>query len=613
MSDGDNWIKLLRAHGPVPDGTSQEAEHVEALAKRCGLPKLNFDHPAIKTLENCFLPDKNLTTVVLTGMAGDGKTTLCLSLIEKLAAQTISTIDDEDGVKTLNITDNGESKMITIIYDVTAWRKKGTDKKIRPKNVELLEKAALHAKNGGNHAFILAVNDGQMHEIFRALPKTCSETLRALGTTLIHMHSEGLETCEKAKWLRMINLSSFPSDQLMIMCLDGILLRAEWKYLEEEQQTNPLFGQNSPIPTNYRLLKSPAIRNRLITLARIADTNGFHLTIRAILILITNAILGHPKASGGLLKPGADAAKVLTEDSRSVAALHLNLFGYNLKEENRKERRIFNFLAMLHAGKETTTDIDELIVFGNRDQTLCDEYTKLVGFDPQNQRNPKFEGMVMRYIRGDMDTPEEASKFLTELAHDRRRIFMHATEEQIKTHNLWSTTVFHYAGEFVEHFLDPIRNGQPPQRQQLRKLVIGLNRVWTGLLVEDGNIIYISTGLDMSTSPVSDLLLKEIKLLTADPVEFEIVKVKDLPAIRMHGNNGLKSQFNLTMLRFEFLMRVSDGAMPTSFSREAYDDFLSLKQCAVRDLKIRQHPNFLERIDVREGGQIHKESIDLSD
>jgi hypothetical protein len=610
MTPGDNWIKLLRAYGPVPDGTSQEAENVEALAQRCGIPKLAFNHPSLQQIEDCVSEDGDLLSLVLTGIAGDGKSSLCLSLIEKLQLKTKSFVRDEEGGKlTLDI--NGVEKTLTFIFDVTAWRRRGADKKIKAENVELLEKFANHAQQGGNDGFILGVNDGQMHEIFRALPATCSQSLKTLGKNLLHMHAEGMQRFEESPWVRMINLSDIQSDTLMELCLDGILNRPEWECLETEKNTNPLFGPNSPIPTNYRLLKTPEVQHRLLTVARIADANSYHLTIRALLILIVNALLGHPKATSGLLKPGAEATKVITEGARSKSALHLNLFGYNLKEENRRERMIFSFLAMLHAGDETTTDVDELIVFGKRDETLSEEYNRLVANDPENQRNPEFEDMVARYIRGEMDTPEEAKKFLDALAHERRRIFLHATEAQVKAHKLWSTTVFHHAGEFVDEFLDPIRANRPVQRLHVRHLAIGLNRVWTGLLLEDGNSIYISTGLDMSTSPVSDLLLKEIEI-HAEPTEFDVVGIKGLPTIRLRQPNGRKHEFKLTMLRFEFLMRVANGAMPTSFSREAYEDFLSLKQCAVRDLEIKQNPNFLQRIDVREGGQIHKELIYLT-
>ena len=36
-------------------------------------------------------------------------------------------------------------------------------------------------------------------------------------------------------------------------------------------------------------------------------------------------------------------------------------------------------------------------------------------------------------------------------------------------------------------------------------------------------------------------------------------------------------QLPLTLLRYEFLCRVSDGALPSSFSLECYEDFLAFK------------------------------------
>ena len=78
----------------------------------------------------------------------------------------------------------------------------------------------------------------------------------------------------------------------------------------------------------------------------------------------------------------------------------------------------------------------------------------------------------------------------------------------------------------------------------------------------------------------------------------------------MHGR---QFSFNLTLPRFEFLMRVAGGAMPSSFSRESYEDFLSLKQCCLRDLDIRPHALVLQRLDVLGSGQVHKEPIHLAE
>ena len=260
----------------------------------------------------------------------------------------------------------------------------------------------------------------------------------------------------------------------------------------------------------------------MLTLARIADATGYHLPLRAILILLTNALLGHPKATNGILRPGVANNNLLAQNNVHVAALHLNLFGFNLTSFQRSRGEVYRFLSMLHAGEETTNDLDEVIVFGDRDDELKQDHAELVAHDEHMQRNPAFAAMLLQYIRGEINEEKETSAFIAELAHERRRILLHATSDQVKKHNLWSTTVFHHAGDFVEHFLDPIRDGKPPISYHVRKLAAGLNRVWTGLLLEENtHQIYMTSGLDLSTSAVSDLLLKEIDI-TDDPPGFSV-------------------------------------------------------------------------------------------
>ncbi len=604
MTDGEKWIRLLRLYSPVPEGDAQEAEHVEKLASRLGLKPLSFHHPAWEDLAECF-PTKSgeFRTVVLTGTAGDGKTSLCCQLINSL---TQSSIDTSAKLQTFDIPTDAGIRKVTMIYDVTDWRKARPDEV-----VSVLEQAAAHLHGTGGHAFVLAVNDGQLHETIRALPANCSEELKAMGRELIGMHAGGLRDSTKLLPLRLINLCRFPSDLLMQLCLDGIFSRTEWKCLQEEKD-NPLFGPNSPIPANHSLLTNPDIRHRLLTLARIADATGHHLPIRAILILLTNALLGHAKAPNGVLRPGVANNNLLTQNNTHVAALHLNLFGFNLSRAERGRREVYRFLSMLHAGEETTNALDELIVFGDRDDELKQEHAELVARDQYQQRNPAFTGMLLQYIRGEINEDKETSAFIAELAHERRRILLHAKNDQLKKYNLWSTTVFHHAGDFVEHFLDPIRDGKPPAIYHVRKLAAGLNRVWTGLLLDENtHQIYMTSGLDLSTSPVSDLLLKEIDIRDNPPgFSVEPNGIAPKAVIRCIGK---LFHFDLTLPRFEFLMRVADGAMPSCFSRESYEDFLSLKQCCLRDLEIRPHPLVLHRLDVLGSGQIHKEPIHLAE
>jgi len=611
MTEGEKWIRLLRAYGPVPDDLAQEAEQVDKLADRLGLHRLSFPHPAWQHLVECFpLDSGEFRTTVLTGTAGDGKTTLCYQLAEQLTGFSPKSDDNSAGFQTFEVMTQVGLRRLTMIYDLTGWRRREGGV-LNPENVVMLEEAAAHVHGTGGHAYVLAVNDGQLLETIRSLPSNCTNELKAFGDDLVALHATGAMEMERLPLLRLINLSRTPSDQLLQLCLDGILSRPEWKCLDEERE-NPLFGDTSPVRANYAMLCQPAIRHRLITLARIADGTGHHLPLRSILILLSNALLGHPDAPDKVLRPDASTKRILAQDTRHKAAIHLNLFGFNLGKAQRNQRDVYRFLSMLHAGEETTNDLDELIIFGTRDEELQKEHEELVASDMFKQRNPELDGLILRYIRGEITDGRESNEFLSELAHERRRIFLHASEDQLKHYKLWSITVFHHAGDFVQHILDPVRGGRSPAKPHIRRLAGGLNRVWTGLLLDDNaHEIYLATGLDLSTSPVSDLLLEEISIAD-NPPGFDIVPDGAFPKVVLRANN-LSFSFDLTLSRFEFLMRIAAGAMPSSFSRETYEDFLSLKQCCLRDLQIRPNSEVLMRLDVTSTGQVHKEHIHLSE
>ncbi len=50
----------------------------------------------------------------------------------------------------------------------------------------------------------------------------------------------------------------------------------------------------------------------------------------------------------------------------------------------------------------------------------------------------------------------------------------------------------------------------------------------------------------------------------------------------------MKIPLRLQLTRFEFLCRVADGVLPSSFSRECYEDILSFKTKLLRQLDYRR-------------------------
>jgi hypothetical protein len=604
---GEKWIRLLRGYGPVADNEAMQAEHVDKLASHLAIPKLAFAHPARKLLLDCFPPTGAYRNVVLTGTAGEGKTSLCFELVYAL---TNSVAKGSNGVEEISINTPIGPRKITLIYDVTAWRKK-TDGLLSKEHVAVLERMAESSFGAGQEFFVLAVNDGQMHEVFRALPPDAPELLRRLETSLIGLHARG--ESDSGDRLRLVNLSMVPSEEIMNLCLAAVLERPEWQCFEEERD-NPLFSESSSLSRNYRTLNTPEVRSKLVMLARIADVTGHHLPTRGVLCLLSNALLGHPDARDRVIRPGAEATAIGKEGAAHKAALHRTLFGANLGVNNRRKREIYRFLSMLHIGDETTNDLDELFIFGSRDQELKASYDELVATDPFSQRNPDFDNLLKRYIRGDINSEDETTLFLAELAAERRRVFLQASNLQLQKYSLWRISVFHHAREYLDEILKPLEAGKSPARLHLRKLASGLNRIWTGLLLADNaNEVYLATGLDLTTSPVSDIYLSQLEL-DAEPPGLAIVRKEagSVPEVVLRSNSN-EFRFQLTLPRFEFLCRVADGAMPSSFSRESCADFMSLKQRCLRDLRLKTSSRSLHLIDVHGSGSIQRLPIHIAE
>jgi hypothetical protein len=592
----------------VAENEAMQAEQVDRLAVSLGIPKLSFDHPARGLLLDCFPKESGaFRNVVLTGTAGDGKTSLCFELVTALTGRGPQA---SNGFEKVSVDTGGGARTLTLIYDVTGWRKR-LDGNLSSENVALLEQMALSSFGAGDDFFVLAVNDGQMHELFRALPVDAPEIVKRLERRLIDLHARNESDCGNR--LHLINLSRIPSEKIMQLCLAAVLDRGEWACFDDESG-NSLFSPASSLARNFRALNNRDMRDRLCVLARIADASGHHLPIRGVLCLLSNALLGHPDARDRVMRPGPEADKLLKDAKAHRAALHRTLFGENLTATNRRKREVYRFLSMLHIGDETTNDLDELFIFGSRDQELGGAYRDLIAADPFLQRNPDFDELVTRYIRGDMTDEDETKQFLAELGSERRRVFLQASSQQFRTYALWKTSVFHHAREFLDDIVIPIQSGKSCSRLLLRKIASGLNRIWTGMLLADqANEIYLTTGLDLTTSPVSDIYLTQIEI-DSDPPGLEVKGNvgSGVPLAVLHAQ-GREFRFDLTLPRFEFLCRVADGAMPSSFSRESCTDFMSLKQRCLRDLHLRASSRSLHLIDVLGNGTIQRLPIHLAE
>jgi len=587
------------------ENTAMTAEHIGRLTRKTGINPISFTHPGKKRLLSAIKPSSGVSrNVIITGTAGAGKTSLCFELYRDL---TQKESDGKETLESIELPPGAGAKQLTFIYDISAWREL-TGGYLAQSQIEVLTRFARSVFGQGDEIFVIGVNDGQLFEVFNYLPPTAPRELQSLRQEISRLHGGVADDSEYR--LRLINLSTISSRLLVELSLDAVLNRPEWRCFDNES-SNPLFSPQCSLCRNFKLLQTPTVRSRILTLAEIADAAGYHMPIRGILCMLANALLGNPAAKDGVLRPQSGLEQII-EQSPHEAALHRTLFGEHLGPITRSKREVYRFLSMLQIGAETTNDLDELLIFGAYDQQLELPYSEIVARDPYQQRNPELPVLIREYVRGEL-SQDDTANLLRELAAERRRLFLTASDDAVAKFRIWHTSVFHHGGDYIEKVLRPLQQGKDVALSLLQRVVAGLNRAWTGLLLTPKpDELYLCTGLDVTTAPVSDILCAQIEITgNGSPgVDIRLSTTNQQPelVIRLAEKSFA---FGLTLPRFEFLCRVADGTMPNSFSRESSEDFAMLKQRCIARLAPPANDRVINGIRITQSGKIERAPIHL--
>ena len=345
-----------------------------------------------------------------------------------------------------------------------------------------------------------------------------------------------------------------------------------------------------PILRNYELLQTSLVQTRLRALLELCDYNGLHVPIRQLLLLLTNAVLGHPDVKDRLMVP-ADVPKVIAAGTGSKASLYNNIFGGNLSETRRQAITIFDFLERFQIGHETSNRVDNILIFGEDDEHLGAYYSELMGSDPMYGADDRFKAAKREYIEGTDESGERANDFLEMLVSKRRGMFFRIPREKEEELCLWELTVFKFAGEYLDAVVGVLRSGGVVRRPILSRLVKGLNRVFTGMLINSDRELFLATSGNYSQAKVCRILVERVSV---EPSKGEKVLLRFDAAnehvlLSVFFTPGMRVDFNLTLVRYEFLSRIAlEGALPASFSKECYEDLLAFKSQLIAALANRQ-------------------------
>jgi len=584
------WINFVRLYGPIPTKDNLFDENLRRHARRRGIPQILFQHPFDGPVLASFDSAQGFrSSVILTGTAGDGKTFLCGRVWEHLGGDAETWASQETHCVLPVTLTGGDSRRLTlhVLRDLSAWvPPQGAPWPPQKRELMLRFSRAIFEPTSED-IFLVAANDGQLAETFRRLlPDPEIQRAKDVIEDLLVSDRSTIDGCS----LSLHNLSRGSSAVLFDLALDAFLNHEGWlRCREEASAPDQLFGVECPIRRNYELLGTPLVRGRVRDLLELCDQNGLHVPVRQLLILLSNSVLGHPDAKDHLMTAD-DVPNVIAANTRAQASLYNNIFGGNLSEGRRGNSIIFEYLERFQIGRETSNRFDNILIFGESHEHLREQFNRLIATDTFYGADVAYMGARRDYIEGTDDDFESASRFLEMLVSQRRALYFKIPPEEIEELNLWDLTVFKFGGEYLDQILRVLKRGGSVRRNILGRIVRGLNRIFTGMLMNSEHELFLASSASLSQARVSRILDERISVVPRHGGEkVEVISGDGHPHLHVSLAEGLGCKLQLTLTRYEYLSRVAEGAMPNSFSKECFEDVMAFKSRLMRELARREN------------------------
>lgn len=588
------WVRFLRNYGPIPTNDNMYDESIQRALRRHKIRPITLPAPLRDELVTIFSGDQPVSHII-TGTAGDGKTYHCREVWTELGGD-IAAWNEGDKIQRLIL---GE-RTIVIVKDLSELRD--------DESGALLSDFARDVSDPATTTFYLfAANHGQLLDKLKAAPQ--SGSMQRVNKVVEDLLVTGLSD-DSGIAVALTDLSRSPAAKMAMAIIDEVTAHEGWAGCENCAHG----GGYCPIFENRRRLtgvgSDDPFKRRLTALIELSERNGSHFPVRQLLALVANAILGHPDGRDGLMTCG-DVPKILAEGTADKASIYRNVFGENLRPSKAEKTELFRKLNAFGVGAETSNRVDNLLVYGADDPVQAEDYATLVLADPVYGATPAYSAAQRSYLEGVDDG--ERGVFLNALRAQRQRLFFTMPEAMVARYDLWDLTVFRYAGLYLE-VAAKIAAAQPAPRAALAMVVRGLNRIFTGMLVQNQDELVLATSGSYSQSKRSPLLDELISVpraggeevaLVADPgdsafgVSVKLVRGNDIPPVYLA----------LSPTRFEFLGRVAEGALPSSFSLECHEDLLAFKARLLRETENRRR---LDGDDEVTEGELVLRFIELS-
>lgn len=576
MAPASAWVRFLRSYGPTPNDLNLFDEYVTGALGRAKVKPITLASPQLDAMKK-WIESGSPGSILIAGTAGDGKTYHCRGLWSAFGGTTKEWAAPTP-IKQLTLPDR---RTVVFVKDLSEI----SDERQSDQALEALEGTVLGGDD--SQVMVIAANHGQI-----------LERLRDMGIRQGRVHplrkpvqDAFLLAGAAPERLAIFDLSRTARRHSLEEVLSAVAGHPEWAKCSSCKWKTE--GRICPIFENKeRLLgkdDDDRFARRLGDLVEVSRHNGWHLPVRDLLALASNMVLGHKDAKEGLLSC-SEVAKIQEGGKSERGNVYDNAFGANLPRRRANDRQVFRALAAFGIGQETTNGSDGLLVYGADDSKLSESFDRLVKADKVYGATASYLAGQTRYLEGDEDARLEdgAADFLARLESQRRRLFFTLPKSE-SDYPFWGMTAFRFAGDYLQ--LTAALSEKKSIDESVRtRLAKGLNRVMTGLLIENFDKIFVASSGGFTQSRVSVLCDTEAPARRSGGVgmQVKIDKYTERPSIDLALAPGASDSvtFNLSPVRFEFLCRVADGSLPGSFSNECLEDMLAFKAKLLRKAEL---------------------------
>ncbi|PXX05457.1 hypothetical protein C7399_14120 [Paraburkholderia tropica] len=514
--------------------------------------------------------------MLIAGTAGDGKTYHCRALWTRLGGDPKVWSAKGNNSKELQLADG---RLAVFIKDLSEFNGEESDLPL-----QRLERSVLG--NDDSEVVILAANHGQLLDRLRTLGKRQGQ-VHPLRKPL---QERFLQAGPAPNRLAVFDLSRTTSRKTLEEVAKAVAGHPEWDNCK--RCSLRAADKVCPIDENRRRLLGESdggqLARRLGDLIEIARLNGLHLPVRDLLALCSNMVLGYSDAKDAKenLMTCADVAKIQDDGQIGKASVYANAFGGNLPKRRISDRPVFKAMAGFGVGEETTNAADGLLVYGKDDSRLQADFERLVGGDSVYGATSAFRAAQDAYLEGHEDARLEGGsfEFLEMLEAQRRRLYFVLPDAEIGYPH-WSMTAFQFAGDYLD-MIASLKAKTPVSETIRGRIAKGLNRVMTGLLLENVDRLFIASSGGFTQSRVSVVCDHETPSRrlrgVGMAIKLDLENGRPQLDVSLSPGSGNSVAFDLTPIRHEFLSRVAEGALPASFSNECLEDLLAFKAKLLR-------------------------------